>query len=310
MTNPRIAVVGAGAVGAYYGGRLALAGHEVCFYSRSAAAELRANGLHVSSYVGDFVLPAIQVFDDTAAMGPADLIIVALKSTAIGVYVDLVRPLVCEDSVIVCLQNGLGNEEIFAGAFGAERVLGAIAYVCINRDTPSHILHIAHGLLRIGEFSSRKVERAESIAAMFRQANVPAQAVDDLHYYRWEKLAWNIPFNGWGAALDLNTAELLATGAGETLVRETMAEVIRAANAVGAPLKMSHIDFEIGRTKPMGEYRSSMQIDRQNGRALETEAILGKPLKAAAAAGVIDLPRMTTLHACLIALNATTLKRA
>jgi 2-dehydropantoate 2-reductase len=302
MKDLHIAVVGAGAVGCYYGGRLAQAGHDVAFYTRSGAAELRAGGLHVASIAGDFVLPTVRVFDDTAAMGPADLIIVSLKSTAFRAYVDLVRPLVGENSMILCLQNGLGNEEIFAAAFEAQRVLGAIAFTCINRTSSGRILHTAHGLLRIGEFGSRKMDRAESIAAMFRHAKVPAEAVADLRHHRWEKLVWNIPFNGWGTALDLHTAAMLRTAAGETLIRETMAEVIRAANAVGVPIKQTLIDFEITRTRAMGDYHSSMQLDRQNGRALEIEAILTIPLKFAASAGETNLPRMTTLLACLNAL--------
>ena len=302
MKDRRIAVVGAGAVGGYYGGRLAQAGHHVSFYTRSGIAEFRASGLHVSSIAGDFVLPHVRVFDRTVAMGPADLIIVSLKSTAIEAYLDLVTPLVAKDSMILCLQNGLGNEEVFAAAFGAQRVLGAIAFTCINRTAANHIVHLAHGLLRIGEFGSPEIERARSIVAMFRNAKVPAEAVADLRHSRWEKLVWNIPFNGWGAALDLHTAGLLGTRAGETLVRETMAEVIRAANAVGIPLKRSQIDMEISRTKGMGQYHTSMQLDRQNRRALEIQAILGKPLQLAASAGETNLPRMTTLLECLSAL--------
>jgi 2-dehydropantoate 2-reductase len=302
MKDLRIAVVGAGAVGGYYGGRLAEAGHDVSFYTRSGAAELRTGGLHVSSIAGDFVLPSVRVFDETAGMGRADLILVALKSTAMGAYVDLVGPLVADDSLILCLQNGLGAEEVFAAAFGAERVLGAIAFTCINRTSPSQILHTSHGHLRIGEFNSRKTERAESIAAMFRDAKVPAQAVADLRHHRWEKLVWNIPFNGWGTALDLHTEAMLATAAGERLIRETMAEVIRAAKPLGVSIQPSVIDFEIARTRQMGNYHSSMQLDRQNGRALEIEAIVATPLRFAAEAGETDLPRMTTLLGCLKAL--------
>jgi 2-dehydropantoate 2-reductase len=153
--------------------------------------------------------------------------------------------------------------------------------------------------LRIGEFASTKMERAESIAAMFRDAKVPAEAVADLRHRRWEKLVWNIPFNGWGTVLNLHTAGLLRTAAGQSLVRETMAEVIRAAKAVGVNLKESQVDFEIDRTGVMGDYHTSMQLDRQNGRALEIDAIVGKPLEYARSAGEANLPRMTTLLACL-----------
>jgi 2-dehydropantoate 2-reductase len=302
MKFDRIAIVGAGDVGAYYGGRLAEAGHDVSFYTRSGAAALRAGGLHVQSHAGDFVLRTVQAFDNTNAIGPADLIIVSLKSTAIASYVDLVRPLVHDDSAIVCLQNGLGNEEVFAAPFGAARVLGAIAFTCINRTSPGHILHTAHGLLRIGEFESSKMDRAESIAAMFRAAKVPADAVTDLRHHRWEKLVWNIPFNGWGAALDLHTEAILASPAGETLTRETMAEVIRAARAVGIEIKPPLIDSEIRRTRLMGAYHSSMQLDRKNGQPLEIEAILARPLELAADVGETNLPLMTTLLMCLNAL--------
>jgi 2-dehydropantoate 2-reductase len=181
-------------------------------------------------------------------------------------------------------------------------VLGAIAFTCINRTSPSHILHTAHGLLRIGEFASQELDRAQSIASLFRDAKVPAEAVADLRHHRWEKLVWNIPFNGWGTALDLHTAAMLATAAGENLIRETMAEVIRAAHAVGVPLKSSLIDAEIARTRLMGDYHSSMQLDRQNGRALEIDAILAQPLQFAASAGETNLPHMTILLACLNAL--------
>ena len=303
MKGFRIAIVGAGAVGAYYGGRLAEAGQTVSFFTRSGASALRAGGLHVSSIAGDFVLPSVRAFDDVAAMGPADVIIVSLKSTAMACYVDLVRPLVGPDSIIICLQNGLGNEEIFAEAFGADRVLGAIAFTCINRTSANHISHTAHGYLRIGEFGSRKTERAESIAAMFRAAKVPAEAVADLRAHRWEKLVWNIPFNGWGAALDLHTAAMLATPAGERLIRETMTEVISAAEAVGVRLRPDVIDSEIARTRLMGNYHSSMQLDRQQGRPMEVEVIVAKPLELAAKAGATDFPRMTTLLACLHSLS-------
>jgi 2-dehydropantoate 2-reductase len=310
MKFDRIAIVGAGAVGAYYGGRLAKAGHSVSFYTRSGAAALRAGGLHVESHAGDFVLPTVQAFDNTAAIGYADLIIVSLKSTAIDSYVDLVRPLVGDNSAIVCLQNGLGNEEIFAAAFGPHHVLGAIAFTCINRTSPGHILHTAHGLLRIGEFSPSNIDRSETIAAMFRAANVPAEAVADLRHHRWEKLVWNIPFNGWGAALDLHTEAMLSTPAGETLIRETMAEVLRAARAVGIVIQTSLIDSEIRRTHLMGNYHSSMQLDRQNGQPLEIDAILARPLKLAADAGETNLPRMTTMLRCLSALACGNIRLA
>lgn len=293
MTLDPIAVVGAGAVGAYYGARLAQHGADVHFYTRSDAAAIREHGLRVQSFAGDFDLKPVQVYDDTAKMPPARLIIVALKATARRDYVRLVRPIVRDDSIIVCLQNGLGNEEIFADAFGADRVLGAIAYTCINRIGPGQITHTAHGKLRIGEFASRRTTRAQQLADLWRSAQVPADAVEDLRRFRWHKLVWNIPFNGWGAALDLHTAALLAMPTGIQLVRDTMQEVIDAAAALGMTFEPNIIDDQIAKTLEMAAYHSSMQLDRQHRRPMEIDAIFGEPIRQAEAAGVkVPLIRM------------------
>ena len=248
MSLGRIAVIGAGAVGGYYGGRLAAAGHAVDFFTRSDAAAFKEQGLHVRSVHGDFTIERPSVFDDTSKMPTADLVVVALKATAIADYVRLIRPLVHDRSIVLCLQNGLGNEEIFAEAFGDDRVLGAIAYTCINRVGPGEIEHTAEGLVRVGAFGRADPATAEAIAATMRGANIDAKAVADLHHFRWHKLVWNIPFNGWGAALDRHTAQLLATPDGEGLIRETMAEVVRAAASVGVRLDEGLVDQQVDRT--------------------------------------------------------------
>ena len=303
MTVRRIAVIGAGAVGAYYGGRLAEAGHAVDFFTRSAAA-LRSTGLRVRSVDGDFTIASPSVYDDPAAMPPAELVIVALKATATADYVRLVRPVVHAASTIVCLQNGLGNEDVFAAAFGDDRVLGGIAYTCINRVGAGEIVHTAEGRVRIGPFGEATFESAEATATLMRDANIQAEAVKDLHHFRWQKLAWNIPFNGWGAALDRHTADLLATPAGESLVRDTMAEVLRAARSIGVDLDGDEfINDQIARTHRMGAYHSSMQLDRRAGRAMEVDAVVAEPLGRAKAAGCGPLPLIEAMLRCLRAID-------
>jgi len=301
MTFDPIAIIGAGAVGAYYGARLAQAGADVHFFTRSDCAPIRAHGLRVQSFVGDFTLDSVNVYDDTAAMPKSKLIIVSLKATAQADYVRLVRPVVREDSIILCLQNGLGNEQILADAFGADRVLGAIAYTCINRVGPGEIAHTAHGKLRIGEFGSHSVTRAEQIAEMWRRAKVPADAVSDLRRFRWHKLVWNIPFNGWGAAMDLHTEALLATPTGAQLVRDTMQEVVDAAAALGMTFEPDLIDDQIAKTREMAAYQSSMQLDRQQQRGMEIDAIITEPLRQAERAGV-RVPLIRTLDRLLRAI--------
>ncbi|MGC4032307.1 MAG: 2-dehydropantoate 2-reductase [Tepidisphaeraceae bacterium] len=302
MSFKRIAVIGAGAVGAYYGGRLAEHGHDVSFFTRSDFAALRERGLRVKSVHGDFTLANPNVYDDTAAMPSADLVIVSLKATAKADYVRLVRPVVHDQSVIVCLQNGLGNEDVFADAFGNHRVFGGIAYTCINRIGPGDISHTAHGRVRVGAFRESPFPVAQQIADMMKAANIIAEAVEDLKWFRWQKLLWNIPFNGWGAALDLHSAAILRNAGGEQLIRDTMAEVQRAAAAVGVTLDQSLVDANIKQTREMGDYHSSMQLDRQAGRAMEIDAVIAEPLRQARAAGEGELPLISTMQRCLEAL--------
>lgn len=301
-----IAVIGAGAVGLYYGGRLAKAGHEVHFFTRGDAAALRERGLHVRSHHGDFQIQAseIHAYDRIDAMPRTDWIVSTLKATAKPHYRELIAPLLRDGTPIVALQNGIGNEEELAKHFGTERILGAIAYVCIHRTAPGQIHHSAQGDLKIGEFGRPVSARATALTDALKLANVPAAAVDDLRYFRWHKQIWNIAFNGLGAALDLDCAQLIATPEGRDLLATVMREVIRAAGAVGVQFEASMVDFQINRTHALGAYKTSMHLDRLAGRAMEIEAIVGEPIRQAAAAGVTDLPALAAVYQSLNAIDA------
>jgi 2-dehydropantoate 2-reductase len=199
------------------------------------------------------------------------------------------------DTAIITLQNGLGNEETLAEPFGAERILGGVAFTCINRVAPGQIEHTAHGHIRLGEFRGGPSARANHLAEIFNASGIPCDVLPSIIYGRWEKLVWNFPFNGLSAVLDQTTDQLLATEPGEKLVRDLMAEVIASARANDVALPDSLIDLNIERTREMGAYRTSMQIDRVEGRDLEVEAILGQPTRAGAARGV-DNFRMRVLY--------------
>ena len=284
--RPIIAVVGAGAVGGYYGGRLAQHGHDVHFLLRGDYDAVRAGGWKVESCDGDFALPpqSLRVYDDSRRMPRADLVVVTLKSTANDQFERLIAPLLNDTTAILTLQNGLGNEERLAELFGAARILGGMAFVCINRAAPGVIRHTDHGIIRVGDFSNpSRSERARRIAAMFGASRVKCEVLDDLRWGRWQKLTWNIPFNGLGAALDLTTDRLIGSDEGRRLVAELIREVIAAARADGVELPESLAETQIRNTATMGPYRSSMQVDRQEGRPMEVEAILGEPLRRATA---------------------------
>jgi 2-dehydropantoate 2-reductase len=297
-----IAVIGAGAVGLYFGARLQQVGHDVRFLLRRDFEAITAKGLTVTSPTGDFYLPIVKGYRDTREIGPVDLVLVALKTFDNGLLPSLVRPLLEEHTAILTLQNGLGNEELLADLFGAERILGGVAIIGSNRGEPGIVHHQALGTIRLGEITGARSERAVSLAGMFSAAAVPCEAVADLRRARWEKLVWNITFNGLCTLANQTPGYFLAHPATRILVRELMAEVIAGANAQGLSesiLSEAFIEDNIDRTiRHTSDYRPSMMIDRAEGRQLELDAIYRIPLEHAARQGV-HMVRVEMLHALL-----------
>jgi len=298
--SPSFAIIGSGAVGSYYGARLVQGGQDVHFLLRSDYEAVRQNGLTIKSCAGDFDLPPdqLQLYRDARDMPQVDWVIVTLKTTNNDQFERLIHPLLKPDTAILTLQNGLGNEDRLALLFGPGRVLGGMAFTCINRQSPGLIDHSAHGLIRLGEYAGRPGARAAHIADLFNRCQIPCDVLDDLQYGRWEKLVWNIPFNGLSTILNQNTEQILATATGERLVRDIMAEVIASARANGVIMNDDLIDLNITRTREMAGYQTSMQVDRQRGRDLEIEAIIGEPLRSGIARSVAN-PLIRMLYALL-----------
>lgn len=290
-----MAVVGSGAVGCYYGGRLAQHGHDVHFLMRSDYEAVRRDGLHIISPLGDAHIP-VQAHQSTAEIGPCDLVIIALKATSNAALLELLPPLLHAKTLLLTLQNGLGNEEFLAQHFGAERVLGGLCFVCINRTSPGCIHHIAQGRINLGEHTRLPLERTQQIAEMFRQSLIECVVEESLTAARWKKLVWNIPFNGLSIASGGNdTAAILADPALEAQVRKLMTEIITTARSLGHDVSFDLIHDMIERTRTMTKYRPSSLIDFEEGREVEIEPIWGEPVRQAAAAG-LEMPEVKALY--------------
>lgn len=282
-----VAVVGSGAIGLYYGGRLAAAGEDVRFLLRSDFEAISQNGLEVHSAHGDFKLPRVQAFRSAEEIGPVDLVIVAWKATANHQLVNVLPPLLHARTQVLTLQNGLGNCEILEQIVGPERVLGGLCFVCINRISPGLVSHSAGGKMTLGEWRPDGSDRVASLETRFKAAGIQAVAVADLEKSQWEKLVWNIPFNGLSVAEGgVTTDVLLASPEMESELRALMAEVVAAGKALGLGLDEDLIEWNIGRTRPMGPYRTSSMIDFIEGREVEVAPIWQEPLRRANEAGV------------------------
>ena len=306
LQGKRIAVVGSGAVGSYYGGMLAHGGNDVRFLMRADLEAVRRDGLTIHTKGETVRIPKVQAFSTTEEIGPVDVVLVAVKTTANADLERLLPPLIGPQTTLFTLQNGLGNEEFLAARWGTDRVAGALCFVCINRTAPGVIHHLDHGTISIGEFARPVSERVSALAAAFNAVGVVATAVDNLAGERWRKLLWNIPFNGLSIASRANVAEVLADDGLRTLARSLMDEGLDAARRLGHDIPDEFADWQISRSHSMGAYKSSSMIDFEAGRPVEVEAIWGEPLRQGLAVGAA-MPKTQALYETVSRLSASRL---
>jgi 2-dehydropantoate 2-reductase len=290
------AIIGSGALGGYYGARLQYGGAEVHFLLHSDAQHVQEHGWVVeSTQHEDIALPDVYAYRDVADMPRCDVVIVGLKSTS-NVMLGRLLPSVMKDGgCVLTLQNGLGPEDDAAAVVGAENVLGGLCFLCSNKVGPGHIRQDRFDHMKLGEFATRGVsDRMRQIASDFEAGGVRVQLSEDLNAARWEKLVWNVPYNGLAAVLGVDCSVLMDRV--EPLVSDLMFEVVSAAHAViGHTIPTSFVETMLNNTRNMDAYKPSMMIDRELGRPMEVEAIYGEPVRRAESAGCA-VPRMRMLY--------------
>ncbi len=313
----KIAILGCGALGCYYGGKLHEARHKVHFLLRSDYEHVRSHGIRVSSPQGDFNFTP-HAAKEPESIGPCDLIVVCLKTTANHVIQSLLPPLLHDGSIVLCLQNGLGNTEWLSKFVPVERIIGGLCFICVNRPGPGIIRHIDHGQIVIGEAAGWPEPRTHELAKLFQNAGVPCKVTDKLQQAQWEKLVWNIPFNGLGVvgclgheffdstssilpskrAAPLSTDQLLTHPGWLEILRQLMHEIIQVANSLGYPVKESLAEKMIKNTRTMKDYHPSTVIDFELRRPLEFQSMFGFPL-AEARETQVSIPVLERLCAVL-----------
>jgi 2-dehydropantoate 2-reductase len=295
----RICIVGAGAVGTYYGAKLAHGGSDVHFLMRGDLTEVRRDGIFVRGREENFRVTKVNCYDSTRDIGPCDLVIVAVKATSNSDLVDLVPPLLRETTMVLTLQNGLGNEEFLAKHFGVERILGGLCFIAVDRQSKTEVERYAYGQVILGEFGRPAQPRTRALGAEFTCASVRCTLTDDLALERWRKLIWNIPFNGLSiVAGGIDTAVIVGDKNLRALTLDLMKEVIAAASKCGHQLPEDAWRKHMERSETMSGYKPSTLQDWKAGKPLEIEAIWGEPVRRAAAAGA-KIPRTEMIYELL-----------
>jgi 2-dehydropantoate 2-reductase len=298
------AIIGTGALGGFYGARLQRAGCDLHFLLHSDYEHVRQHGLICESPDGDFTLSKVNAYADARDMPKCDVVCVCLKTTQNHLLPQLLPPVVKDDGVVLVMQNGLGMEAQVAEIVGARRVVGGLCFLCSNKVGPGHIRHLGYTLVALGEFGKHGIsERMRTIADDFRRANVETELADDLDVVRWQKLVWNIPYNGLSVVLDATTTELMTNPQSRQLVEAIMREVVADARACGAAVIDEIIGKMLSNAEKMAPYRTSMKIDYDDHHPLEVEAIFGNPLRAVQRAGAAS-PLLEQLYAQLKFLDA------
>ncbi|HMD67487.1 MAG TPA: putative 2-dehydropantoate 2-reductase [Chitinivibrionales bacterium] len=294
------AIIGTGAVGGFYGARLARAGYDVHFLAHSDYRHIRDHSLVIESKDGNFVLPHVNVYDDAGRMPPCDVVAVTLKTTANSILPAILPSIVKKDGLVLVMQNGFGFEEEVAAIAGPDRVLGVLCFICVTKTGPGRISHLDFGHITVAQYTkdgsqSGITTQVKAVADDFTKAGIAVETSPDLGTARWKKLVWNVPYSGLSVVLSALTDALNKNPHSRELAKSIMAEVCAAAKACGHPIEPEFIDKMVAYTDAMTPYRTSMKIDYDEKRPMEVESIFGNPLRAAKKAGV-NVPLMEMLY--------------
>ncbi|KAA0974565.1 putative 2-dehydropantoate 2-reductase [Pseudomonas sp. ANT_H12B] len=306
VAKPTIGIIGTGAIGGFYGLMLARAGFDVHFLLRSEFAAVAEHGLQLDSAVhGALTLNPVQAYSTAEDMPRCEWLLVGAKTTSNAELAPAIIHAAAPDAKVLLLQNGLDVEDSLRALLpDSLHVLGGLCFICVHRAGPGVITHQALGAVNVGYHSGPAADEqarmaiVEEGAGLFRAAGIDSQAMPNLHQARWQKLVWNIPYNGLSVLLGASTTPLMADADSRELIKALMAEVVQGATACGHDIPPGYADHLFMVTEKMPDYWPSMYHDFLHKRPLELEAIYARPLAAAKAAGC-ELPRIEALYRSL-----------
>jgi 2-dehydropantoate 2-reductase len=303
----KILVMGAGAVGAYYGARLRQSGEDVVFCARGENLRaLQQNGLEIESFQGNVSLK-VTATGNPAEFAPYDLILFAVKSYDTEAAARQLHGCLARDGVIMTIQNGVENEEILCRYFQRSAVMGGNSRVGAELRAPGKLLHTAIGEIEFGELDGKITPRAQNIAEIFKRAGILGSLTTDLKTIRWYKLMGNNSTNAVSALARVTIGPMLDDPDARNLLRTLMAETIAVGRAEGAHVSEDRIEPQLEHIqKNLNPYviKTSTLQDLEKGKRLEYDAICGAVVRAARRHG-IPVPATETVYALLKLLDGT-----
>ena len=298
----RFAIIGAGGVGGYFGGKLAHGGADVTFIARGKTLEaLRANGLHVDSIKGDFAIPNVKATDDPASVGEVDVVLLAVKAPQIPAVLETIKPMIGRDTAVIPLENGMEAPEQIANAVGREHAMGGLCAIVSFIVAPGHIRHVASDpFLMFGELDNARSDRATRIAEVMKSAGIDAQIPPDIHRSMWTKFLFIAPLSGIGAVTRVPIGAWRNVPEVRALARRAIEEVAAIAQARGVQLGDDAVDVTLGRFDSLApDATSSLQRDIMQGKPSELDAQLGAVVRMAKESNVAT-PVCDFLYAALL----------
>ena len=292
----RYGIIGTGAIGGYYGAKLAHAGQEVHFLFRSDYEYVKQHGLQVDSCNGSFHLPHVNAYRATTDMPQCDVVLVCLKSVNNAKLQSLLPPLLHANTLVVLIQNGIGVEEDVQQQFPGVQLAAGLAFICSSKTQPGVVNHQCYGSINLANYSCRDEALMQTVVDEFRAAGIETGFVE-YNEARWKKAVWNMPFNGMTVALHTQTDQLLKNPSTRQLIREQMMEVVTAAQHLGVKnLDAAFVDKMISTTDAMTPYSPSMRLDYDFHRPMEIYYLYTRPLQIAREAGC-PMPKLEMLDA-------------
>jgi len=297
----RIAVMGAGGVGGYFGAQLARAGHEVAFVARGRhLAALREHGLTVDSAVGPVRSLRVLATDSPAEVGPVDLVMFCVKLWDVEAGAAALAPLLDSRAVVIPFQNGVESHEILARRLGAERVAGGVAQIGAVIQAPGVIAHTGTmARLRVGAFDARQQPRLREFVAAGQAAGIDIEHVDDIRRVLWEKFVFLVAMSGATALARQPIGVVRADADLRAVLAASMVETVAVAAAQGVAFDEKFVDRQLAFVDGLpAQMRSSMLNDLVAGNRLEAPWLAGAVVRMAAAAG-LPAPVNSTIYAAL-----------